>query len=333
MFLTVLKSLVAPSGRAKMPTVDAIRRALDEANAERIAAEADVRKLEASRLLALIDPDRRAAHSSALADARRRGEDAAVAAEELERRLGEAEVAEREAGRRAAYEAAKARRDAVAATFPERYEAAIGELAALLREVAEADAEVDRVNDNLPEGADALDDVESIRDRPGLPRKIKSKTIVELWASPNSSEPIPEEMQRLVKVEKERGVPTGRGYMTNNDRAQGFFSTSHYVRKRFERVVFLDSVLGEAGPRLRRMDLPALRAGEPDIYVARPLSSPAGVLAALDKAAATPIEQPEREPQEQRVEFRLVEEPQPAAPPEASVPQSYAVPDFGQSVN
>lgn len=329
-FINTLRSLVAPSGRAKAPTATAIRRALDEANAERAAATNDVRQLEASRLLALVDADRRAAHTAALAAARQRAEDAALAADELQRRLAEAEAAEREADRRAAYEAAKTRRDAVAASFPERYRAAVDELATLLREVAEADAEVARINDDLPEGADALDDVESIRDRPGMPRKVKSRSVVELWASLNGSEPIPEEMQKLVKVEKVRGEPTGRGYITRHDKASSFVDTQVYVLKKFEKVVYLDSVLGEAGPRLRRMDLPALRAGEPAPYLARPLSSPAGVLAALDKAASTPIEQLEREPREQRIEFRLIADEEPAALPEPSVPSSYRVADVGQ---
>jgi hypothetical protein len=334
MFLTVLKSLVAPSGRAKAPTVDAIRRALAEANAERIAATNEVRQLEESRLLALVDADRRAAHTAALAAARQRAEDAALAVDELQRRLAEAEAAETEAERRRRYDDARARRDALARSFEPRYREHIEGLLSLLRETAEVDAAADAVNDALPADADPIPPVEAIRDRAGLPRKIKSKTTVELWASPHDNQPIPDGMQSLVKEERERGELTGRGFIKHHNEAVNYFATTHYVRKTFEKTVFLDSTIGEAGARLRQMPLFAFRVGEPDHFTPRPYGmEPSQVLSAIERAASQPIEPPEQERRELRTEYRPIPGDEPAPPPEPTVPQSYLVPDFGQSVN
>ena len=88
--------------------------------------------------------------TAALADARRRGEDASLAVDELQRRLVEAEDADQEAERRRRYADAKAKRDKLAAEFEPRYREHVEGLLALLRETAEADAEIDRVNDDLP---------------------------------------------------------------------------------------------------------------------------------------------------------------------------------------
>ena len=173
--------------------------------------------------------------------------------------------------------------------------------------------------------------VEAIRDRAGLPRKIKSKTVVELWASPHDNQPIPAEMQGLVKAEEERGEPTGRGFITHHNKAENYFATTHYVRKRFEQIIYLDSSIGETGARLRQMPLFAFRVGEPDLFTPRPYGmEPSEVLSAIERAASRPTELPQHEHRELRTEYRLITVEPAAPPPEPSVPPSQRVPDLGQ---
>jgi len=334
-FLATLKALLSPSGRSKAPTASVIKKALAEARAEREAATIEISKLQASRLLALLDPAERAKHSAALAAARQRADDAALAAEELERRLAEAEAAESEAERRRRYDDARARRDALVRAFEPRYREHIEGLLALTRETAEVDAEIDRVNDSLPEGVDALPYVEAIRDRPGLPRKVKSTKVVELWTAPGGDQPISDEMQTRVKRAREaRNDGQIWGFANHVNKAIGHHSTSHYVLKQFERIEYLPSTIGESGPRLREFPLPNLHVDEPALYEPRRFTTePRDILDALDRAAAQPVDPPEQERREKRIEFRLISDEPPAALPERSVPPSLRVPDFGQSVS
>lgn len=325
-FLTTLRALVAPSGRAKPPTASTIAKALAEARAEHEAATIEISKLQASRLLALIDPAERAKHTAALSAAKQRLDDAALAAGELERRLAEAEATEQEAERRRRYAEAKARRDAVAAKFPERFREHSKGLLDLLAETAAADAASDRVNDDLPEGADPIPFVEAIRGRPGLPRRVIRVDVVDLWAAPGSDQPLGDDLQGRVERERQdRGDGQTWGVIRHVNKAVGHHSVTHYVRRRFEREVYIESTVGEVGPRLHRMALPALHVDEPALYEPRPFPMDASdVLRALERAASQPVEPPEQERREKRVAYRLVRD-EPPAEPQPSTTDSFKI--------
>lgn len=107
--------------------------------------------------------------SAEAAEKRRAIDDLALQGERLVEALARLMAAERaalareaDAGLQEAYDAARERRDAVAAELSERYPALAAELVALLRRVAESQAEVERVNRNRPAGAPWLDTVETI---------------------------------------------------------------------------------------------------------------------------------------------------------------------------
>ena len=315
-FLATLKVLVAPSGRAKAPTASTIEKALAEARAEHAAAMAEISTLQASRLLALVDAEQRSKHTAALAAARQRADDAALAAEELQRRLGEAEAEERETGRRRLYDETKRRSNDLSKAFGGRFGKPMDDLAMLMRETAEVDLAIEMVNAALPDGAEPLPDVEAFRGRPGLPRRVLRTEVVDLWASPGGDQPIPDEMQSRVEREKpDRGDGQQWGVIHHVNKAIGHHSASSYVLKRFQRVTYVASAPGETGPRIRDMHLPALHVGEPDVFTpSRFYMAPRTVIAALDEAAAQPVAPPEQDRREKRVEYRLAVEEPPAEP-------------------
>lgn len=326
-----LRSILRPGAKAKPPAAAAIRKAIAEAEAERSAALAELTNLDASRLDALLDPSRREAHGAAMAAARQRGEDLGIVIQELQRQLEAAETAEDEAAKRKAYDAALAARDVAVEAFRQRYPELARGLADLQRATAEVDLLIEAANAALPAGAPLLETVEGVaRARLGKPRRDLKTTIVELWAAPGGDHPLPPDMQSQVQPELDRGRETGRGFIRRGDGKIVPHGVSYFVKRKFERIDYRPATNTEWGDSLSSLTLPGLAAGDPYFMLKfgyRP--SPAAIIEQLDVFAAEkpiPAEQPGWE-----VEYRLVRDEPPAAPPEATVPPAQHIPaSFGQ---
>ncbi len=156
------------------------------ADARRVDADARTaveRQADAVAAGYLDDDAKRAAARAKLADLRAAAEDAAAILAEVERRHGAVLAADGEAARRAAYDAAKDKADAVGATLAQRYTTAAGAIVALLRDLAEANAAIDAANADLPAGAAEIAHPETVaRSTPGLPWMPEEVDTVELWA-------------------------------------------------------------------------------------------------------------------------------------------------------
>src|SRR5215210_388855 len=94
---------------------------------------------------------------SSLTTARRDVERTSAAIAELEQRLADAEGSELDAERRRRYEAARKARDAAVKRLADEYDAASRTIVELIAFAAEAEAQISQANEDLPEGAEALE--------------------------------------------------------------------------------------------------------------------------------------------------------------------------------
>lgn len=202
MFPAILSGDRATAGRKRREIMlEAIRKLLRTPKdapptAATIAAAIDVldqKSAEARAALAAAE-ERRAdavlAGDAAAADVR--AEIAALSADlvdlgaargRLVERLAAARQAEAETERRAAYDAAHAKREAAVKAVVGRYPKLRADLLALIRQVAEADAAILAANAALPADAAPLDPVEKCRDTPALAEEIVKVETSERWVT------------------------------------------------------------------------------------------------------------------------------------------------------
>lgn len=274
--MTVFDSIAKVFNSPKKATLPTLERAEADAMAALQAARGRVSELEAGRTEAVLAGDAaRADHRTALQAARDDVEDAEAALAAIRARLSQDRAAAAEITRLAAYDAARAKRDAAAEAIRVRYPAAAAELLALIALAAEADAAVEAVNADLPAGATPLDDAEGlVRDVPGLPRQVIDERRVSLWCVAGTTRPA-DKQSGIVDRGGDRGarvVPAGSGRGT---------SEVPFERRDFIARTIREGRNAEFGPRLRGLDLPSLVAGEPDLWATASWADPVLVLRKL----------------------------------------------------
>ncbi|MDI4666916.1 hypothetical protein K9U40_21705 [Xanthobacter autotrophicus] len=278
------------------PGLLALEKAEVDAQAALDAAKAKLADLEAGRVEAVLGgDDARTAHRASLQTARDDLEDAQAALLAIQSRLAQEREAAAEAARIAAYDAAIAKRDEVAALIREKYPQLAGGLVDLICASAEADLAIGAANANLPAGAERLEAVELVaRARPGTPRKLISEKKVRLWC------------HRGTKIPCAQSNITDQGNGRGIDKSGGRFDGHTFIERRWERERYV-----ELAEKLSALDLPGLIGGEPNYWTAAPWNTADTILKnikeheALRRAyRAAPPEPPEIE-----VEHELVIEP------------------------
>lgn len=270
---------VFASGKA--PSISTLEKAEAQAVRALEDARAEVEKLRATLPEAIVAGDAaRRAHRDRLRQEEENVEDAASALAIVREKLAAARHEAEQAARRASYAKAAKARDEMAARLTREYPVITNQLRDLITAIARADAEVDEANAALPEGEAPLARVEdTVRDVPGIARKVVGEKIVEKWCLAGATQPAAD--QTGIRDEGD-----GRG--TKIVPASGGTATArlHYDRHDFRETRFIPARPGAFGPRLHAMALPALKAGEPEAWHAMPLdASPATILAALDALA------------------------------------------------
>ena len=108
--------------------------------------------------------------------------------------------AEATAARLAAYEAARAKRDEVAALLTKTYPGLVDRLRELVRSSAESDMAVAAANADQPSGSPKLATAEEIaRVIPGEPYEVVRVKEISLWCAAGSTTPLPDHAQALVQ--------------------------------------------------------------------------------------------------------------------------------------
>lgn len=276
---------------------------LEKARAELIAAEAAVETAEqqyqsglltetATALRKLVDAKAEASISADIARAR-------IA--KLESDLVDARAAEAEAGREEAYDRAQTLVDAARKKLAV-YDKAARQIRDVLRDLAEAELEVQSVNDALPDGKPPLAGPESERSVPALWREVLSETTVELWSGAGDSSPISDDLQRKVQpyeVRRSRSryddPAEDEAPQTGVVRVDGGSSLEVVLRKFIRREVLPDQSGWSAASLASAIALPALHAGATD-YWTPTTGRPGDVLANLAKPLLPRPERPERKP-------------------------------------
>jgi len=268
-FTALLKKL-----RSSKTSSDEIKGALSMIDIGQLEAAAE--KLDAERRRVLLDGDDKelADIESRIATANRDIERAIATKEELERRLADAVVAEEDGERRSRYRAAKVKGEQAAAEVARKYPGYAKGIAELIRILAEAAAEVQLANENLPSGVEPLPDPEfSVRGLPGLPRKIISEREVTRWYYVNNESVAPEAIWAALDREdtERRGVV----------QRYGIASPQRYEKRRFILREYLDAERMIRPDRLASINLPPLVAGDAPYWRAVDTSDVRTVLSRL----------------------------------------------------
>ena len=227
------------------PALDTARRADTEARA---AVEQQAKIVSAGFM---DDADKRQSDRAKLVSLREDAEDAASVLVETERRHAEALAADEQGRRQAVYSGAKAKADAAASTLAKTYPAAVRDLLAVLKTLAEAQQAVVMANGQLPDGAEILLDPEMVaRGAAGQPREVISDEWVELWGRQDLGTPTDDQ---------ESIQDLGRGW------GKLFSDLQPCYRKRlFRKVVFREYVVGSyPTPLAAALQLPDLK-GRPN---------------------------------------------------------------------
>jgi len=290
-----LKNKVADLlGLAKKSTSTAaeLQLALESAKADAEAKAAELLAAEEAYAGALVDPDEAAsARADEARSAARRASDRVTALVELiETKLADATAREAEAARQARYDAAKTASEKASTELMKIYPKAAAQIREAFMAVARAEAAVQEVNQDLPEGAERLHGPETrLTLTPGVEREDVSADDVELWCiNGDRSRVLPADEQRRVRrIEGDRAVydwPAGPSGLT-------------VIRRKFRKEVFYPHRSPEwTKSPLSIAILPALDGG-PDVWNA---SGQRGAdtlrsIAELDRraedwAARTPVE-------------------------------------------
>jgi hypothetical protein len=246
-------------GLAKKANASAtvLRKALDDIAIEVLERHAE--GLELKRREVLLEGDDAALEKieAELASANRAVERGYAAKDRLEARLAEAEAAELSGNRQATYDEAKAAADAAARKLRTDYAKHARALAALIEDIAVADALVEQANKALPAGAERLWQVEAlVRDVPLVPDEIVSEEEVELWAYEHSGDPYPEDRQHEIEASAISGYGCRPGVQMS----------AQFVKRLFSKQTVLPGEYAKPGPRMAQMDLPGLKAGDPPFW-------------------------------------------------------------------
>ncbi len=288
----------------------ALDRLLGEARQHLKTCETALTALEASRPETVVSGEAaRLKLRRAIAEATADLEDARSAVVEIERRLADQQAVEAEQRRQAAYADALALRTEAGKRLLAEYPPAAKIIAELIASIAKADAACEAVNRSLPEGAEPLDTTERVtRTGGGAPERLLSSKEVRLWARPGASEPLSEEMQAQVRVDAQSA--TG-GYL----RSGGSIGPVMPVELRtFRRTEVLDVVPGTLPPALASISLPALRGGDPDIWIASKFwTSPAAIMVAAESSAEASRRKAEAPERRKIVIFELIADHETAA--------------------
>jgi hypothetical protein len=262
--------------------------ARDTANAERLAAEAAVKRLEGQRADIAIDiseaETRMQAASAALIET---GDEASAKSfhdattalaplrlradaydrgvlREARQKLGVAIAAEEEAGKVVDYRSAEEDAAAAVKMFEMEYPRLIDGLRSLQSRSAEATQRMFAVNSRLPAGFSPLPDPEAIaRDAPALPRRIVKEEEVVCWVYAHTTNVIAPEQVPLVQV-----ITPDSGALRPGS-AGGALVQVH--RRRMKRVEYRRPMTYRQGARIHQMDLPALRVDVADVPAIDPI--------------------------------------------------------------
>lgn len=300
--MSVFESIAKAFGKSKMaPSVAALEQLEVDAQKAVEAARAKLAELEQGRVAAVLGGDQaRLEHRERARTAEDDLKDAEVALAAIMKRLEQAREEAQEAERKQRYTEAQAKRDDAVQALRTNYPRLAAELADLLRQIAEADALVERANAALPNGAAPLPEVENVRDKAYTPEKIVGERTLVRWCFPGATSPLPESA-------KIRDDGNGRGMLI---RSGGFDAEVHlqpFLEQKFRRAH-----VGEMGPRLRTMTLPGLHVTDaPHWEGGHTWQEGADVLRRL--ATPVPASAPEADAP---VEVRLI--PMPVQPAEAA---------------
>jgi hypothetical protein len=217
----------------------------------------------------------------------------------------ETEAAE---SRRRRYDEAKAASEAARKKLADEYPKLAQGLRTLLKVVSEADAAVDAVNEDPPDGAVRLEKAEDFRSARTLYREEVGRSVVDVWvACGDRTIPIPDDMQRRVRSEA-KPRRDGILYGSVQTESGGFLEVE---QRRFTRVEFLPHEDGRrVGSLASTLELPALFAGASPFWEADNYA-PYQVIQRLEKPMVPPPVRAERKPE---VEWRN--------PPKEDVPNA-----------
>ncbi|CAH1672381.1 hypothetical protein CHELA20_50913 [Hyphomicrobiales bacterium] len=279
---------------------------LSRAAAERDAARQRLDRLRKSDAEVVLDDDRWAKNGQELADAEREIARLDLVISKLQEQHGSAQQAEADIKRRRLYDAAEAHAAKVAADVPARL-AELGKLAVgLVRDIAEADAEVVAANLNLPDGADPIDTVEQrSRWTAGLP-KIQTESRLIAWTFEDAVDPLPEHIASAIEADStnpdagwwiDPTTVVGQAEAQWRGRPPYPGTRRRCVRRHLRRVETIDSVLPIVPtPLAEAIRVPGLRPGLPDawLFEGRGYVEPADVLRRLaeleaERRAAVPL--------------------------------------------
>jgi len=275
-----LKNKVADLlGLAKKSTSTAaeLQSALESAKADAEAKAAELLAAEEAYAGALVDPDEAAsARADEARSAARRASDRATALVELiETKLADATAREAEAARQARYDAAKTASEKASTELMKIYPKAAAQIREAFMAVARAEAAVQEVNQDLPEGAERLHGPETrLTLTPGVEREDVSADDVELWCiNGDRSRVLPDDEQRKVRnIEGDQALYAWPGGNPN-------FTV---IRRKFRRETYYPHRTAEwTKSPLSIAVLPALDAG-PDIWNTQGRSGH-GVLSAIQE--------------------------------------------------
>jgi hypothetical protein len=207
-------------------------------------------------------------HDQQLAAAGRRRDRAAAKLEVAEQQ--HAEAVTREAAESRAERIADANRaaEAAARALTAWHQTTAATTHAILREIAEADALIERINGELLEGEQPLVRVEPrVRFEPAKPAKVLSEKQITRWAFSESGNPISDEVAARVRVhnnDRTRGVLV-------SESAMGAHTTAVELRRFTERRYFPAETTAWVYNLARTLSIPGLRAS--DLPVWTPVSS------------------------------------------------------------
>lgn len=285
---TIRKLLRGPKDAP--PSAAALAAAIDALDAKATETRAALASAEDRRADAVLAGDADAAAiRKAVTDLAADLVDLGAARGRLAERLASARQAEAEADRQARYEAAAAKRDAAAKAVAARYPKLRTDLLSLIRQVAEADAEIAAANGSLPPGAASLAPVEAFRDRPALAEEVVETVVTEKWMA--RAEFGGCEITAATRGFEDHG--DGEASFTYREAGTGFMRTGLADQIVTVTRTLLPWQAGITAARLATIRLPGMRAHDAAFEIdARFGVEPGDVLRALDRATAETPEPP-----------------------------------------
>jgi hypothetical protein len=255
------KDLASLVGIARKETDSAkIEAALVEARSQIEAATREREAAETAYRDGLLDSpqaelEKRLAEKAA-ATVRLDQAEALVAA--LTQRLTMARENEDRARRKAIYDEAKAKCDAIRARLPEEYRHHAGALRTLLRDLAEADVACQHAERAAPEFGYIPSPEDEVRGGNDVPEEIISQATVRLWVIDGRVEPLAEDAQE--KVQRNASNPDRGSYTPPpGDHMYSSSGAFHCTRRTFTRTKYREGIGSVALDRLYQyVSLPPL---------------------------------------------------------------------------